>query len=1001
MNIPGVESSSVLATASRAPGFHGLRGHRQDQAAAGIDRLRDVAARAGRKPLGEALETAEGRVFFSFLFGNSPYLGLLLLRDLEFTESLVKEAPEEVTRRLRSDLCAADPGMDRDRLMKFLRSRRSRVAVVAAVCDCFDICGVMECAELLSDMADHAVRLAVSHLLLGRVERGDLGLPEGYEAGAPDGGRWGYFVLAMGKHGSRELNYSSDIDLLVLYDPASVRYTGRKSPGDCFVRVTRDLVSILQSRTGDGYVFRTDLRLRPDPSSTPTAITVEFALDYYLRFGRTWERTALIKARPVAGDLGAGAAFLERLSPFIWDEGLDFTSVEEIRSMSQQIHDFHGHGAARAAGHDVKLGRGGIREIEFFVHMHQLAYGGRSPRLRGPRLLSMLEILDGEHHLLPREATMLRDAYLLLRRVEHRLQMVNDDQTQTLPESGDGLEHVAAFMGLASRKQLEDRVEKACGEVHDLYRTRFSVPESEQDITAAILEGPEGKENPEAVEKLAAAGFARAQTAIEVFRGWAEGRHASTASDRARAIIREILHEIIEALGRTPDPDRALARMDKFLERLPEDISLFSMLRANTWLLNLIAVVLGSAPRIADTLGGNPRLLKAVLEPSFFLPIPGREPLAGELGERLQGERDPQKRIRQVAGWAGDRRFQVGVQSLQNLISVDEASPSLSHVADVVIEVLFGDVIAALHEHHGVPGGGCAVVALGKLGAGEMTFESDLDLLFVADLPDDREQTTGPAPIEAQRFYGRVAQHLIAALRSRSASGRLYEVDMRLRPCGDSGPLVTTLDAFREYHASAAWTWERMSLTRARVVCGDAVTTEAVAGEIGGILTRSRNPERLLEDVARMRDRVAAEYPRQDPFELKYARGGLVDLEFIAQYLQLLHAHKSPEVLAGGTAACFEALAGAGVLPEEEGRFLAAAVRMQRTIQALLRLTWNQELPVREAPEPLRRKLAAALECEGLEELEGKLRDTQDRAFELYQRCIGRPAGGAAEPGPG
>ena len=229
------------------------------------------------------------------------------------------------------------------------------------------------------------------------------------------------------------------------------------------------------------------------------------------------------------------------------------------------------------------------------------------------------------------------------------------------------------------------------------------------------------------------------------------------------------------------------------------------------------------------------------------------------------------------------------------------------------------------------------MVALGKLGAGEMTFESDLDLLFVADLPDDREQMTGPAPIEAQRFYGRVAQHLIAALRSRSASGRLYEVDMRLRPCGDSGPLVTTLDAFREYHASAAWTWERMSLTRARVVCGDAVTTEAVAGEISGILTRSRNPERLLEDVARMRDRVAAEYPRQDPFELKYARGGLVDLEFIAQYLQLLHAHESPEVLAGGTAACFEALAGAGVLPEEEARFLAAAVRMQRTIQALLR----------------------------------------------------------------
>ena len=989
--MPGAPSSSVLAVAAEAPGFGDLRGHRPDQAAAGIERLGDAAARAGRETLAAALESPEGRVFFSFLCGNSPYLGRLLLRDLEFTQSLVEEAPEAVTRRLLDELAAADPAMDRDRLMKFLRSRRSRVAVVAAVYDCFGIRGVMECAELLSDMADHAVRLAVSHLLLGRVKRGDLE-PPGEE------GRWGYFVLAMGKHGSRELNYSSDIDLIILYDPSRVRYTGRKTPGDCFVRVTRDLTGILQSRTGDGYVFRTDLRLRPDPSSTPPAVTVEFALDYYFRFGRTWERTALIKARPVAGDLAAGEAFLERLGPFIWDEGLDFTSVEEIRSMSQQIHDFHGHGAVTAAGHDVKLGRGGIREIEFFVHMHQLAYGGRNRRLRGPRLLAMLETLDREHHILPAEAAALREAYLLLRRVEHRLQMINDDQTQTLPEPDAGMEHVAAFMGLAAAAQLAGRVEKACGEVHDLYRTRFDVPESEQDVTAVILDGPEGKENPDAVEKLEAAGFARAPTAVEIFRGWAAGHHPSTASERARAILREILHEVIAALGRTPDPDRALARLDKFLETLPEDVALFSLLRANTWLLNLVAMVMGSAPRIADTLGGNPRLLKAVLDPGFFLPVPGREQLAGELEERLEGERDPEQRMQRVAGWAGDRRFQVGVQSLQNLITVDEASDSLSHVADAVVEVLLGDVLAELKEQHGAaPGGGCAVVAMGKLGAGEMTFESDLDLLFVADVADDREQTTGPAAIEAGRFYARAAQRLIAALRSRSASGRLYEVDMRLRPSGESGPLVTTLKAFREYHASAAWTWEQMSLTRARVVCGDAETARTAAAEIRAILTRVRNPQSLLEDVAGMRDRIAAEYPPGDPFELKYARGGLVDLEFIAQYLQLLHAHEHPEVLAGGTAACFEALAEAGLLEDEEARFLAAAVRMQRTIQALLRLTWNQEHPVREAPEPLRGKLAAALECVDFGELEGKLRDTQEQAFDLYQRFIGRPAMGAGK----
>ena len=980
--MPGVPSSSVLAVAAGSPGFHDLRGHRADQAAAGIDRLREAASRAGREALAAALESPEGRVFFSFLCGNSPYVSRLLLRDLEFTQSLVEEAPEAITRRLLDDLAAADPAMDRDRLMRLLRQRRSRVAVAAAVYDCFGIRGVMECAELLSEMADHAVRLAVAHLLLGRVRRGDLELP------AEEGG-WGYFVLAMGKHGSRELNYSSDIDLVVLYDPPRVRYSGRKSPGDCFARVTRDLTAILQSRTGDGYVFRTDLRLRPDPSSTPPAITVDFALDYYLRFGRTWERTALIKARPVAGDLAAGEAFLERLAPFIWDEGLDFTSVDEIRSMSQQIHDFHGHGAVTAAGHDVKLGRGGIREIEFFVHMHQLAYGARNRRLRGPRLLAMLEVLDGEHHLLPAEAATLREAYLQLRRVEHRLQMINDDQTQKLPESTDGLEHVAAFMGLPSAAELQSRVEQACQEVHDLYRTRFNVPESEQDITAVILDGPEGRENPEAVGRLEAIGFSRAPTAVEIFRGWAAGHHASTAPERVRAILREILHEVIEALARTPDPDGALARIDRFLAALPEDVALFPMLRANTWLLRLLAMVMGSAPRIADTLGANPRLLKAVLEPGFFLPIPGREQLAGELEERLQGEED---RIGPVAGWAGDRRFQVGVQSLENLISPDEASASLSHVAEVVVEVLFRDVLAELEEHHGGPGGGCAVVAMGKLGAEEMTFESDLDLLLVADVPDGRETTAGPAPIEARRFYGRAAQRLIAALRSRSASGRLYEVDMRLRPSGESGPLVTSLEAFREYQAGAAWTWEHMSLTRARVLCGDAATAEAAGREIRQVLTRPRDPSALLRDVAGMRCRIAAEYPPGDPFELKYARGGLVDLEFTAQYLQLLHAHDRPEVLAGGTAACFEALAGAGLLDGEEARFLAGAVRMQRALQGLVRLTWNEEMPLRDAPEPLRRKLAAALECTGFDELEDRLRATQERAFDLYQERIGRPA---------
>ena len=975
-------SPSVLTAASRVHGFDRLRPHRRDHAAAGIDRLRDEAAREGRDALGAALETPAGRIFFSFLCGNSPHLSLLLPRDLEFTQALVEEAPDVLSGRVRGDLEGADPAMDRDRLMTFLRRQRNRVAVLAAVYDCFGIRGVMECAQLLSDMADHAVRLTVSHLLLDRVERGDLE--------APDGDRWGYFVLAMGKHGSRELNYSSDIDLIVLYDPESVRYTGSRTLGECFVRVTQDLIRILQSRTGDGYVFRTDLRLRPDPASTPVAVTVDFALNYYRRFGRTWERTALIKARPVAGDLAAGRGYLERLAPFIWDEALDFTSVEEIRSVSQQIHDFHGHRALRAAGHNVKLGRGGIREIEFFVHMHQLAYGGRNRRLRGPRLLPMLETLDREHHIMPRETATLRDAYLWLRRVEHRLQMVNDAQTQKLPESDDGLAHIAGFLGLDSAEELVRRIESVAGEVHDLYRTRFNVPESEQDLAAEILDGPDA--HPDAVARLEAAGFTRAPAAIEVFRGWAGGHHPSTASERARTIIREILHEIVDALGRTPDPDRALARLDRFLAALPEDLAFFSMLRANTWLLNLIAVVMGSAPRMADILDAHPRLLQAVLDPSFFLPIPEREELARELDERLAGRRDAAERVEQVAAWAGDRRFQVAVQALENLVTVDEASTALSDIAGAVIELLLRDVLAGMRELHGtVPGAGCAVVARGRLGAGEMIFGSDLDLQVVADF-EAGTRSAGPQPLEAPVFYRRAATELISRLRSPSTYGRIYELDERLRPSGEIEPPVTTLAEFRDHHAGRGSTPELMSLTRAGVVCGDPDPAAAVTAAIEGALARPHDPGRLLEEVARRREAIAGRFPSDDPFDVQHVRGGLADLEALAQYLRLRHAHGSPEVLVAATAGCYEALGGAGLIPEQEARFLAGAVRMQRTLQALLRLTWSRGAPVRDAPAPMRLKLATALECAGFDELDAKLRATQAAALEVYRRRIGRTA---------
>ena len=968
---------SVLALAAAEPSFERLRPFREAGARAGIKRLRAAASRAGAEALEGALDSPAGQRFFAFLFGNSPFLGGLVMRDIAFAETLVTDAPDSIAARLIDQLAGAEPSMSRADLMRLLRVSRNRVALIAAVYDCFGIWDVMRCARLLSDLADHAVRLTVSHLLAQSVAQGDLAPSED--------GRWGYFVLAMGKHGARELNYSSDIDLIAIYDSERVPYQGAKTARDHFSRLTHAMVSIQESRNADGYVFRTDLRLRPDAASTPAAITADFALDYYRERGRTWERAAFIKARPVAGDLEAGRQFLERLAPFVWDEALDFRSVEDMRSMSEQIHDFHGHGEVKLAGQNVKLGRGGIREIEFFVHMHQLAHGGRNRRLRSAGVLSMLDILEREYHLMPNEAETLRTAYALLRRLEHRLQMVNDNQTQTLPESDDGLEHIAAFMNLASKEELAALLGGVFGDVHALYRARFNVPERQREVAEAILAGRQGAAD--AVSAMEAAGFAKPEPAVEILRGWLAGRHPSTASEAVRASLAEVLEDIVEALGKTPDPDRALARLDAFLSRLPGDLPLFPMLRANTWLANLIAVVMGIAPRMADLLDANPHLLQAALDPSFFLPMPDAPALAAELLERLGQGGSFRERVDRAAAWADDRQFQVGVHTLQNLISLDEASASRSHIARAVTEVLYREVAGDLRRRRGeAVGRGCAMVALGDFGAEEMTFGSTLQLLFVADIDG---AAGGGRDEAARRLHGRAARRLGAALRRRTRAGALYETDLTLMPLSTlEEAAASATDLPLESHGLDGDSLSLATLSRATVIGGDSEAMGDAEAAIQDILSARRDAVRLGGTMAAMRNRRLAEIEAEDPFDLRNVSGGLRDLEIFARHLQWTHAHRSPGVLAGGVAAAFEALAGAGVVTADEGRSLAGAVRLQRGVEAFLRLTWSHDAPVRDAPDTLKTRLADALACDGFDALEGRLRDAQQQAFAAFRKYV-------------
>lgn len=977
----------ILAGATGRSQFGKMREHRPEAAASGLAALRDLARREGRDRLLETLEDETGRAFFSLMFGNSPYLSRLLLRDTGFAEALTEQSVHALASGILDELSAADPAMHRDLLMRLLRRQKGRIAILVAASDCYGIRDVMECAAMLSDTADRAVRLAAEHLLLDRVRRGELGQPDG----TPDARRWGYFLLAAGRHGARELGYAADLSLIALYDPEAVRYTGTRSPDDCFVRVTRDLVRILQARTRDGYVFRTDLRLRPDAPASPLAVEREFALEYYRRSGRTWERGALINARPVAGDVTAAHGFLSELRPFIWEEGLDFASVEDIRSMSRQIRRFRRRGAPRATGLDLELSPGGIREIEFFVLMHQLAYGGRSRSLRGSGVLPMLDTIRSEHLILPREATDLQDAYLTLRRIEHRIQMVNDEPTRAMPASRSGLDNVACLAGLGSADELTRAADEAMQRARQLFEARFAAPEKERDLATVVLDGPVGDGEPESV--LREAGFARPRDAAEILRSWAEGRHTAISSARARAAVRSVLPDMIAALGRTPAPDRALIGIDRFFRALPADVSFFAMVKANTWLLNLIAVVMASAPALGKTLRRHPRILEAVLDPAFFLPLPGREELTAALAERLDGVAEPRERVATVETWTREHRFQAGVQILENLATAEDAQRCHADLADIAVAEVLRMAVAETEERlGGIRGGRCAVLALGDFGAFELSAGWELDIVLVADYPSVGGASDPNGAAQGARFYARVARRLFSALERQSGQDALYRIRERRSDALVGGSPMITLPALLANLSATRPARDMLELVRTRVVCGDDQVGDAVSRAIAGAVARGADPGRLAADVLEVRD-LGPESSSGDPFDLVQGRGGLLDLRLLAQYLVVRYAHQLPETISGETVACFEALAAAGVLEADEVRVLAGATRMLRAIGAMLSLTSEGGVTLHEAPAVLREKLAVALMFESPEALEKGYGSARERVFGIFQSRVGLKVG--------
>jgi glutamate-ammonia-ligase adenylyltransferase len=862
-----------------------------------------------------------------------------------------------------------------------LRRFKRRMALLAGLADLGGVWPTEATLHALSATADTVLQQATA-FLFRKAREADQLLPQA------DGAAPGYFVIAMGKLGASELNYSSDIDLIVFYDAERAGLKSGIEPSQFFVRLTRDLVRLLQEHTADGYVFRTDLRLRPDPGATQIALSVEAGLTYYESFGQNWERAALIKARVAAGDIASGEAFLAQLAPFIWRKYLDFAAVADIHAMKRRVHAFKGHGAIAVEGHDIKLGRGGIRDIEFFAQTQQLIAGGRHPELRTRGTIETLDRLAKGGWIASEAASELTAAYLFLRRIENRLQMVEDQQTHLIPAVRDDLDRVARLSGFADTNAFGEALLAKFKRVETHYEALFEkLPEVPSAAPSLVGGADEG--NPAALAGLQRLGFQNPEATIAVVRAWQSGRYAATRSERARERLIQFLPSLLEAFGRTADPDLALLTFDRVMGEMPAGLQLFSLLAANPSLLRLIADIMGTAPRLARIIAKRPLLLDAVLDPGFFGTVPTPAKLKALVGAALAEARDYQEALDRARIVGREQAFLIGVRVISGTLSARQAGAAYADLAETLIEALAKRVEQELvHAHGRMPGGEAAILAMGKLGGREMTAGSDLDLIVVYDYAGDGAHSDGAKSLPGVQYYSRFTQRLIASLSAETAEGSLYQVDMRLRPSGSQGPVATKLSSFIAYQKGSAWTWEHLALSRARVMGGPESLRRKIEDTIKEVLSAPRDRATVAADVRTMRARIAEEKGTTDIWDLKQVRGGLIDLEFIAQFLQIVSAAEHTEALDQNTETALAKLAAAGVLAPGDAEILVPAARLYHTLTQVLRLCLDKPFVADEAPRALKELLARASEMPDFATLEATLNDTLGAVHAAFERIV-------------
>jgi glutamate-ammonia-ligase adenylyltransferase len=923
------------------------------------------------------------RALIERIAAHSPFLWQLASEDPARLNAMLAADPDaHLSQLIDATIAVSAATTDDTELTRLLRRMKAEAALLIALADIGGRWPVMRVTRALTDVADTAVTMASRHLLRAAARTKKITLPD---PARPEDG-CGLAVIAMGKMGALELNYSSDIDLILVFDPAST-LAADIEPALFYIRIARGLVKFLQERTADGYVFRVDLRLRPDPGSTQIAISAAAALAYYESIGQNWERAALIKARVAAGDRAVGEALLKELVPFIWRKYLDYAAIADVHAMKRQMHAYRGHDEIAVEGHNIKLGRGGIREIEFFVQTQQLIAGGRHPELRGRETLTMLATLASGGWIGEEAARDLAGAYCFLRQVEHRLQMVADEQTHVLPADPAALDRFARFLGFPGRDQFAAALLGHMRKVQGHYARLFEGAGKRERLR---LEFPADGDDSRTLDALVGLGFKNPLEVSATVRRWLAEDVPALRGEFAKGHFTEFLPLLIEHVAHGENPDRTIVAFDRFLAAVQGGGRLFSLLLRNPDLVALLTLALGTAPRLADIVARHPQVMDALIDPAFFGALPDAGKLADEFARSSGEARSYEDFLDRTRSFGQEHMFLIGARILSGTVSAEQAGAAYARLADVLIGALHREVEQLFAAAHGrLPEQQSAVLALGKLGGREMTAGSDLDLILVYDFAGEHPASDGPRPLTGFQYFARFTQRLISALTAQTNYGSLYHVDMRLRPTGRSGPVATQIDGFRAYHAEDAWTWEHMALTRARVVSASPGFAARVEEVVRDTLTRPRDPATVGADVLEMRRAIAQEKGEGERWDLKYVAGGLVDLEFIAQFLQLVHAAERPEILDTSTARVLDKAWVAGVLAPEEADVLRPAARLYHNLTQVLRLCLSGPFDPKTAGSELLRLLARAADLPDFATLEPHLADTQAKVRASFTRIVG------------